>query len=174
MIQIKKGLDLPISGAPEMQVGEPLPVSHVALLGSDYQDMKPTLLVAEGDQVVLGQPLFSDKKNPKVLFTAPASGKVVAINRGERRIFLSLVIEISGTEKKTFTKTAADQLELLSAEDVEDQLINSCLWTSLRTRPYSKIPTPGSRPAALFVTAIDTNPLSADPQVVIAEKGAEF
>ena len=84
MIQIKKGLDLPISGAPEMQVGEPLPVSHVALLGSDYQEMKPTLLVAEGDQVVLGQPLFSDKKNPRVLFTAPAPGKVVAINRGDR------------------------------------------------------------------------------------------
>jgi Na+-transporting NADH:ubiquinone oxidoreductase subunit A len=174
MIQIKKGLDLPISGAPEMQVGEPLPVSHVALLGSDYQDMKPTLLVAEGDQVVLGQPLFSDKKNPKVLFTAPTPGKVVAINRGERRLFLSLVIEISGAEEKTFTKVEANQLELLSADEVEDQLIDSGLWPSLRTRPYSKIPTPGSRPAALFVTAIDTNPLAADPQVVISEKGAEF
>ena len=174
MIQIKKGLDLSISGAPDMLVDEQLSVSHVALLGSDYQDMKPTLLVAEGDQVVLGQPLFSDKKNPTVIFTAPAPGKVVAINRGERRIFLSLVIEISGAEEKTFTKIAADRLERLSAEDVEDQLINSGLWPSLRTRPYSKIPTPGSRPAALFVSAIDTNPLSADPQVAIAEKEAEF
>jgi Na+-transporting NADH:ubiquinone oxidoreductase subunit A len=174
MIQIKKGLDLPMSGAPEMQAAEPLPVSHVALLGRDYQDMKPTLLVAEGDQVVLGQPLFSDKKNPKVLFTAPASGKVVAINRGERRIFQSLVLEVSGAEEKTFPTTAADRLEQLTADEVEGQLINSGLWPSLRTRPYSKTPTPGSRPAALFVTAIDTNPLSADPQVAIAEKGLEF
>ncbi len=52
-------------------------------------------------------------------------------------------------------------------------MINSGLWTSFRTRPYSKIPAPGTRPAALFVTAIDTNPLAADPQVVIAEKDAQ-
>jgi Na+-transporting NADH:ubiquinone oxidoreductase subunit A len=174
MIQIKKGLDLPISGAPDMLVEKQLSVSHVALLGSDYQDMKPTLLVAEGDQVVLGQPLFSDKNNPKVLFTAPAPGKVVAINRGERRLFISLVIEISGAEEKAFPTTAADQLEQLSADSVEDQLIKSGLWPSLRTRPYSKIPAPGTRPEALFVTAIDTNPLAPDPQVAITEKETEF
>ncbi len=174
MIQISKGLDLPISGVPNQQQAEHLPVAHVALLGSDYQDMKPTLLVAEGDQVILGQPLFSDKKNPKVLYTAPAAGKVVAINRGERRVFLSLVIEVSGDEEKTFPVTAADQLEQLAAEDVEQRLIDSGLWTSLRTRPYSKVPVPGTNPAALFVTAIDTNPLAADPQAAIAARENEF
>ncbi len=174
MTHIKKGLDLPICGAPKMQVEEGPPVSHVALVGEDYQDMKPTLLVVEGEQVILGQPLFSDKKNPKILYTSPASGKVVAINRGERRIFLSLVIEISGNEEKTFPATIADQLDQLTAEEVETLLINSGLWPSFRTRPYSKIPAPGTRPAALFVTAIDTNPLAADPQIAIAEKLTEF
>lgn len=174
MTHIKKGLDLPICGAPKMQVEEGPPVSHVALVGEDYQDMKPTLLVVEGEQVILGQPLFSDKKNPKILYTSPASGKVVAINRGERRIFLSLVIEISGNEEKTFPATIADQLDQLTAEEVETLLINSGLWPSFRTRPYSKIPAPGTRPAALFVTATDTNPLAADPQIAIAEKLTEF
>ncbi len=174
MIQIKKGLDLPICGAPQMQVESGPPVSHVALLGRDFPEMKPTLLVAEGASVSLGQPLFSDKKNPKVLYTSPASGTVVAINRGERRTFLSLVIALSGNAEKTFSATVADQLDHLSAEEVEKQLIASGLWPSFRTRPYSKIPTPGSRPSALFVTAIDTNPLAADPQVAIAEKSAEF
>ncbi|MGK2944801.1 MAG: Na(+)-translocating NADH-quinone reductase subunit A [Desulfuromonadales bacterium] len=174
MIEIKKGLDLPICGAPAMKVEAGSPVSHVALVGSDYQDMKPTLLVSEGEQVSLGQPLFSDKKNPKVLYTSPAPGKVVAINRGERRVFLSLVIEIAGSAEQTFPATAADRLDQLSTDEVEQQLINSGLWPSFRTRPYSKIPTPGTRPAALFVTAIDTNPLAADPQVVIAEKTTEF
>ena len=174
MIEIKKGLDLPICGAPAMMVEAGSPVSHVALVGSDYQDMKPTLLVSEGEQVSLGQPLFSDKKNPKVLYTAPAPGKVVAINRGERRVFLSLVIAVAGSGEQTFPTTAADRLDQLSTEEVEQQLINSGLWPSLRTRPYSKIPTPGTRPAALFVTAIDTNPLAADPQVVIAGKTTEF
>jgi Na+-transporting NADH:ubiquinone oxidoreductase subunit A len=174
MIQIKKGLDLPISGAPAMQVETGPPISHVALIGRDYQDMKPTLLVAEGDQVSLGQPLFSDKKNPKVLYTSPAPGKVVAINRGERRVFISLVIAISGSAERTFAATAADQLGRLSAEEVEQRLIDSGLWPSFRTRPYSKAPSPGTRPAALFVTAIDTNPLAADPQVAIAARASEF
>jgi len=174
MIQVKKGLDLPICGAPKMQVEAGPPVSHVALIGSDYQDMKPTLLVTEGEQVSLGQPLFSDKKNPKVLYTSPASGKVLAINRGERRVFLSLVIDISGNAEKTFPTTAAEQLDQLSSEEVEQQLIDSGLWPAFRTRPYSKVPTPGTRPAAIFVTAIDTNPLAADPQVAITEKTAAF
>jgi Na+-transporting NADH:ubiquinone oxidoreductase subunit A len=174
MIQIKKGLDLPISGAPRMQVEEAPPVRHVALVGGDYQDMKPILLVTEGDQVSLGQPLFSDKKNPAILFTSPASGKVVAINRGERRVFLSLVIELSGNQEKTFPASASDQLDRLSSDLVENQLLDSGLWTAFRTRPYSKIPAPGTRPAALFVTAIDTNPLAADPLVAIGRKTAEF
>ncbi len=174
MMQIKKGLDLPISGAPEMQVEDGLPVSHVALVGSDYQEMKPTLLVAEGEQVILGQTLFADKKNPEIIYTSPATGKVVAINRGERRVFLSLVIKISGSEEKTFPTTVADQLDQLAPEQVEQQLIDAGLWTSFRTRPYSKTPTPGTRPAALFVTAIDTNPLAADPQIAISAKAAEF
>ncbi len=174
MIQIDKGLDLPLGGAPRMQIEDASGVSRVALLGGDYLGMKPTLLVAEGDQVRLGQPLFSDKKNPSVLFTAPAAGRVVAVNRGKRRVFLSLVIELEGTDEVVFPRTPAEQLGRLTGKEVEQRLLESGLWTALRTRPYSKIPKPGSAPAAIFVTAIDTNPLAADPQVVIAEKEREF
>lgn len=174
MIEIRKGLDLPLRGAPRMQIEDGQEVRHVALLGGDFQDMKPTLLVSEGEQVALGQPLFTDKKFPKILFTAPGAGKVIAINRGERRAFLSLVIELSGDAEQSFTATAGADLERLSTEQIEQQLLKAGLWTALRTRPYSKLPKPGSRPAALFVTAIDTNPLAADPQLVIAAKAAEF
>jgi len=157
-----------------MLVEEGPPVRHVALLGHDYHGMKPTLLVAEGDRVRLGQPLFSDKKNPGILYTSPASGKVVAVNRGDRRVFLSLVIEISGNDETDFPTTPAGQLNQLSAEDIEKQLLLSGLWTSLRTRPYSKVPAPDTRPEALFVTAMDSNPLAADPQVAMGEKPAEL
>ena len=174
MIEIKKGLDLPIDGAPVMQIEDGPPVSRVALVGSDYQEMKPTLLVTEGDNVALGQPVFNDKKNPDVVYCAPAAGKVIAVNRGERRVFLSLVIEVSGDDEKTFPATPADQLEQLTVDEVQQRLIAAGLWPAFRTRPYSKVPVPGTQPAALFVTAIDTNPLAADPQVTIAEKSAEF
>jgi len=174
MIKIKKGLDLPIGGAPDMHIEDGPTISRVALVGSDYQDMKPTLLVEEGDRVALGQPVFSDKKNSAVVYCAPAAGEVVAINRGERRVFQSLVIEASGDDEKTFPLVSADQLERLDGNEVEQRLITAGLWPAFRTRPYSKVPVPGTQPAALFVTAIDTNPLAADPQAVIAAKAAEF
>jgi Na+-transporting NADH:ubiquinone oxidoreductase subunit A len=174
MIQIKKGLDLPIRGAPNMQVENGPPVARVALLGDDYQGMKPTLLVAEGERVILGQPLFADKKHPKIVYTSPAAGEVVAINRGERRVFRSLVIAVSGKEEQAFPMTPMERLEQLTAAEVEQQLLDSGTWPSFRTRPYSKTPPPGTRPAALFVTAIDTNPLAADPKVVISAKATEF
>lgn len=174
MIRINKGLDLPIIGSASMKIEKAPSHRRVALLGADYLDMKPTLLVAEGDHVALGEPVFSDKKRPEILFTAPAAGRVVAINRGERRVFLSLVIELDGTDEKTFTSTPVDQFDQLDSQAIEKQLLESGLWTAFRTRPYSKIPAPETRPAALFVTAIDTNPLAADPQIVINERPEEF
>ncbi len=174
MIGIKKGLDLPLNGVPQMQIEIGRPVRHVALLGDDYQDMKPTLLVGEGDSVALGQPLFTDKKYPDVCYTAPGSGKVVAINRGDRRRFLSLVIELTGEEEITFPVVPVERLAQCTDVEIEDQLLKTGLWPVFRTRPYSKVPAPGSRPAAIFVTAIDTNPLAADPQLIIAEKTDEF
>ncbi len=157
-----------------MQVEDASVVRHVAIVGDDFLDMKPTLLVAVGDHVTLGQALFSDKKNPEILYTAPASGKVVAIKRGERRAFLSLVIRIGGKEEIAFPATAVDRLAQLASEEIETQLLSSGLWTALRTRPYSKNPEPKTRPAALFVTAMDTNPLAPDPQIAIREKTREF
>lgn len=174
MIRIKKGLDLPIGGAPGMQVEEGPAVSRVALVGSDYQDLKPTLLVAEGERVSLGQPLFADKKHPRILYTSPASGRVAAIHRGERRVFLSLVIALSGEDESTFPATAAGGLARLTDAAIEEQLLDAGLWPAFRTRPYSKVPAPGSRPAALFVTAIDSNPLAADPQIAISARAGEF
>ncbi|MBN1956999.1 MAG: Na(+)-translocating NADH-quinone reductase subunit A [Desulfuromonadales bacterium] len=174
MFQIKKGLDLPLAGAPQMTIEKASEVRHVAVVGDDYQGMKPTLMVAEGDSVQLGQPLFSDKKNPRILYTSPGCGKVVAVNRGERRVFLSLVIELAGDEEKTFSRYEPGELQGLSAAEVVQRLLESGLWTALRTRPYSKVADPGSQPAAIFVTAIDTNPLAADPQVIIASKTDEF
>ncbi len=174
MIKIKNGLDLPLSGGPQMSIEDGLSVRHVALVGSDYHDLKPTLLVAEGDRVILGQPLFRDRKNPQICYTSPGAGKVVAINRGERRAFLSLVVELSGDEEVSFATTALERLEQLSLEEVETRLLESGLWTAFRTRPFSKVPVPGTRPAALFINAMDTNPLAADPQLVLAEKTPEF
>lgn len=171
MIKIKKGLDIPIAGAPAQIIEEGPAIHHVALLGEEYVGMRPSMLVQEGDWVKKGQGLFEDKKNPGVMFTAPASGKVSAINRGERRVLQSVVIEIDGDEQVPFEYYEEASLNQLSDEQVQRHLLASGLWTALRTRPFSKTPAPNSRPRAIFVSAMDTQPLAADPQVIIA---AEF
>ncbi|WP_395301254.1 Na(+)-translocating NADH-quinone reductase subunit A [Enterobacter sp. ECC-175] len=173
MFRIRKGLDLPIAGVPEQHVTAGADIRHVALLGDDYVGMRPSMLVQEGDRVIKGQALFEDKKNPGVLFTAPASGTVVGIHRGERRVFRAVVIRLEGDEQREFARYDAADLTALTRETVQAQLLDSGLWTALRTRPFSKSPVPGTTPAAIFVTAIDTNPLSADPEpLILAERKA--
>ncbi|NBD00473.1 Na(+)-translocating NADH-quinone reductase subunit A [Atlantibacter hermannii] len=174
MIKIKKGLNLPIAGLPEQQVTDGPAIQHVALRGEEYVGMRPSMLVKEGDRVLKGQALFEDKKIPGVLFTAPASGEVVAINRGERRILQSVVIRIEGDEQRTFACHERASLASLPRETLQSQLLDSGLWTAFRTRPFSKTPVPGSVPAAIFVTAMDTNPLSANPEPIILSHRAMF
>lgn len=174
MIKIRRGLDLPVTGAPEQVVRDGPAVRSVALTGNDYVGMKPTMLVKEGDRVKLGQPLFEDKKCPGVIYTAPGTGVIAAINRGERRVFQSLVINLEGDEEETFESHDASQLQSLNRDKVVDQLVRSGVWTALRTRPYSKVPSPDSSPNSIFVTAIDTNPLAADPALIVGERKDDF
>ena len=171
---IKNGLDLPITGGPKQIIEEGNAVSSVAILGFDYVGMKPTMLVNEGDSVKLGQVLFTDKKNPGVVFTAPGTGVVKAINRGEKRVLQSVVIELKGKGQVSFNKYSATELSSLSVEQIKENLVNSGLWTALKTRPYGKIPAIDANPSSIFVTAIDTRPLAADPVVVINDRADDF
>lgn len=137
--------------------------------------MKPTMLVGEGDRVSRGQPLFEDKKTPGVLYTAPAGGEVESINRGAKRVLQSVVIRVDGDDAVQFDAFDDAALDAgLDSEKARDQLVQSGLWTALRTRPYSKVPAIESSPAALFITATDTNPGAPDPAVVIAEDPQSF
>ena len=102
MTTIRKGLDVPISGEPAQRIEAARPVRSVALIGRDYNGMKPTMAVQVGDRVKLGQIVFSDKRNPGVHFTAPAAGVVSAIHRGEQRVLQSLVIDVEGNEEVVF------------------------------------------------------------------------
>ncbi len=172
--EIGRGLAVPIDGEPEQKI-DAKQVSRVAIVGEDYIGMSPTLLVSEGDRVEVGQPLFSDKKTEGVLFTSPAGGTVQSVNRGEKRRFLSLVIDKSGSqESRPFTTHEVGAIAGLDRSVVVEQLTASGLWTSLRTRPYSKVPLPASMPQAIFVNAMDTNPLAAAPGPIVADNVEDF
>ncbi|MBU2115550.1 MAG: Na(+)-translocating NADH-quinone reductase subunit A [Gammaproteobacteria bacterium] len=174
MIKLKKGLDIPLAGSPKQEIGTGNSINTVAVLGEEYIGMRPTMSVEVGDTVKKGQVLFEDKKNPGVKFTAPLSGTVKEINRGAKRVLQSVVIAAAGDDAVQFAKYSADQLAGLSRELVVQNLVDSGLWVALRTRPFSQIPAIDSTPRAIFVNAMDTNPLAADPTVVIAADSEAF
>jgi len=166
---LKKGLNIPIAGNPVQVIENANSVNTVAVLGNEFVGMKPTMLVEVGQQVKLGQVLFTDKKLPGVDFTSPGAGKVKAINRGAKRVLQSIVIELDGDDEVIFQQYEISQLLSLSCDDVKKNLLDSGLWTSLRTRPHGKSPDPQSLPHSIFVTAMDTSPLAVDANVVIQQ-----
>jgi Na+-transporting NADH:ubiquinone oxidoreductase subunit A len=180
---IRKGLDLPITGAPEQRI-EPAPhVAKVAVLARDYPFMKPRMHVAVGDLVKRGQLLFEDRKTEGVLFTAPGAGRVVAINRGARRALQSVVIELTPTERQgraaesdhqKFSSYSSRSVRSIDGKAARALLVESGLWTAIRQRPFSKVPAPSSECRSIFVTATDTNPLAPDPEVVLEGHHQEF
>ncbi|ALQ54143.1 Na(+)-translocating NADH-quinone reductase subunit A [Pseudoalteromonas issachenkonii] len=174
MINIKKGLDLPLEGAPQQVIHDGSAVKRVAVLGEEFIGMRPTMHVRVDDQVKKGQVLFEDKKNPGVLFTAPASGTVKEINRGAKRVLQSVVIEVNGSEQITFGSFSETELNSLDREKAKEVLVQSGQWVALRARPFSKVAALDANPSSIFVTAIDTNPLAADPAVIIAENAKAF
>ena len=174
MIETKKGLCLPIAGAPSDEIDDGRAVTQVAVLGGDYPGMKPTMKVAEGDAVQAGTALFEDKKNPGVVFTSPVAGKINAIHRGEKRALLSVVIDVEGERSKVYESYGPQAIHRLQRDVVVKQLTMSGLWTSLRTRPYSKVPAVDAEPHAIFVTAMDSNPLGVNAGLVIGERAEEF
>ena len=167
MIKVKKGLNVPIVGSPTEDLDTLKNVRSVAIIGSDYHGMRPTMLVEEGDTVKLGQALFEDKKNPGVIFTSPGAGKIESINRGPRRALQSVVIELGEEVSVKFNKYEENQLKTIPSSEIRKNLISSGLWTAFRTRPFSKIPAINSNPSNIFVTAIDTNPLGPNVNKII-------
>jgi len=170
--RLKKGLDLPVAGKPQQQIFEGPHISTIGVLGGDYIGLKPRLAVQEGDVVGAGAPLFAHKDTPDTFVTAPVSGRVAAINRGHRRALISVVIEADPNLADPVDFNAVGSGD--NADGIVERLCKAGLWTSFKTRPYSKVPAPADRPAAIFVTAIDTEPLAADPTVVIAQAEDAF
>ncbi|TVZ39180.1 Na+-transporting NADH:ubiquinone oxidoreductase subunit A [Alteromonadaceae bacterium 2753L.S.0a.02] len=174
MIKIRRGLDLPITGEPRQSIEDGPSIRSVAVIGFDYHGMKPTMAVQVGDKVKKGQLLFTDKKTEGVCYTAPAAGTVSAVNRGYQRVLQSVVIDVEGDEAEIFDTYAEGDLVKLARQQVVDNLVKSGLWTALRTRPFSKVPALDGTPSAIFVSLMDTNPLAADPTLVVNEQSQSF
>ncbi|MCF0175402.1 MAG: Na(+)-translocating NADH-quinone reductase subunit A [Bacteroidales bacterium] len=158
-INLKKGLDIPMAGAPVQKTVREIAPATVSVKPSDFKGFKPRLLVKEGDTVLAGTPVMADKNNPEILVTAPASGTVEAIVRGEKRKLLE--VRIKTGETMEYVDFGARNVKSLSAEQVKEALLASGLWLGLIQRPYGIIANPEVKPKAIFVSAFNTAPLAA-------------
>jgi len=169
MIKLKKGLDLPIAGKPSHEISEAKVPSEVAVVGTDFIGMKPTFRVAVGDTVKIGQILFACKKNEGVVYTSPANGKIKAINRGARRVLESVVISNEGNEHQSFSSYKGHDLSSYNSDELVNLLVESGSWVSLKTRPFDKVAGIKEEVSSLFVTAMDTNPLSPCAHTILKD-----
>ena len=178
-----KGLDLRIAGTPVQRITPGAQIARVALVADDFPGLKPRVHVVVGQVVRRGQLLCEDLGIPGVRHTALGAGRVESINRGARRVLHSIVVELSESERRgdvseeemeTFSTPGGSEPGSMGPVEVRNFLVESGLWTVFRTRPFGKVPQPHTVPSAIFVTAMDTNPLAADPAVVLADGGDGF
>ena len=172
VVKISKGLDIKLEGAPVKEMTAVKAAKYYALKPSDFNGVTPKVVVKPEDAVKAGDALFVDKNCPELRFVSPVSGKVVAVNRGERRRVLSVVVEADG--QNVAVEYKAKDVPSLSAAEVKADLLQSGLFAFFRQRPYDVIASPNDTPKAIFVSAFDSKPLAVDFEVALAGNEADF
>jgi len=158
-IRLKKGFDIRLEGIAEKKLAGPVVSSRFGVKPTDFPGLIPKLDVKPGDEVKAGSPLFHDKMRPEILFTSPVSGKVMSVERGDRRKILQVVVEKSGDSYVDFGKSDPEKLQV---DEIKGKLLKSGLWPSIRQRPYHVIANPADKPKSVFISGFDTAPLAPD------------
>lgn len=166
-IVLKKGLNIPIKGDAELRVSKTVSPDIVAIKPTDFKGLLPRLLVKEGDCVLAGSPVISDKKNPSILISSPASGTVKEIVRGEKRKLLAVLIECD--IKQEYFDFGAQNPGAMDAGQIKEVILRSGLWPFFVQRPYGIIANPEVKPEAIFISAFNTAPLA--PKAEFALEG---
>jgi Na+-transporting NADH:ubiquinone oxidoreductase subunit A len=172
VIKIRKGLDIKLKGTAEKIISQAEPAATYATKPTDFPGLTPKLAARPEDKVKAGSVLFFDKLRPEIKFTSPVSGVVKAVNRGERRRILEVVVESDGkSESLNFKPGDPDGM---SPEEVRQKIMDSGLWPAIRQRPYAVVARPRGTPKAIFISGFNTAPLAPDLDFVVKGQNQEF
>jgi len=173
--RIKRGRNISITGEAKKEIVKlPLP-KRIAVQPLDYKGLNSRLSVKVDDHVKVGSPILSDKINPKCKVLSPASGKVIAVNRGQKRALLEIVIETDGKQEvEVLDSISKTDVGRLTRDKIIDHLLEGGLWPVIRQRPFSKIAQPEDFPKAIFIHAMNTEPLALDIDFVLKEEKEHF
>jgi len=172
VINLKRGLNIRLKGDAEKVLGTSIDADTVALKPTDFPGLAPKILVKSGQEIKAGQPLFFDKNNPEILFTSPTSGEVLAINRGERRKVLEVVVK-ADRKNESIDFTKGDPLKL-SREEIKEKLKQSGLWPFLKQRPYGTVANPHTTPLHIFISGFDSAPMAPDYEFILSGQTSVF
>lgn len=165
IITLRKGLDINLLGKAQESLSDAPTAAEYALSPLDFEGVTPKLLVKVGDEVKAGTPLFFNKYNERILFTSPVSGKVAAVNRGEKRRILTVTVTPDAVQR--YEEFAKPDLQKATREQIVELLLHAGLWPMIIQRPYGIIASPDDTPKAIFISAFDSAPLAPDYNFVL-------
>ena len=174
-IRINKGHDIQISGVPNNNITNIKAHDTLALLPTDFRGVKPKLLVKEGDNVKIGSPLFFNKLNPIVKWASPGSGKINKIEYGPRRVIKKIELLLSDEQKHVeYKKFKNSDIISLDREKVLTSILEANIFPIFRQRPFNIIPNPEISPRDIFISGVDTSPLSVNIELVVEDDIKNF
>lgn len=171
-IKLRKGLNIKLEGGAKKELEKLSVPSIIALKPTDFPGLTPKLKVKTDSLVKAGDALFYDKYHPDILFTAPLGGKVVSVNRGERRRILEVVIETD--EKAGSVNFKKAEPNSLSGDEIKKALLLSGIWPFIKKRPYGIIASPEEKPISIYISTFDTAPLAPDYGFILKDQLSTF
>ena len=171
-VNIRKGLNIPLKGKVKTDFLQVEKSKLFSLIPDNFIGVIPKPLVKPDEFVKAGSPIFYHKDNPEIKFASPVSGKVLAINRGERRKILNFVIEADGKEE--YVQTSVGDLASLNREQIIKLMLDNGLWPLIIQRPYGVIANPSHNPKSIFISGFDSSPLAPDLNIILKGEEAAF
>ena len=172
VIKLKKGLDINLKGKAAAKVSAANASKVYGLVPDAFWGMKPKVVVKEGDEVKAGDALFVNKLHPEMKFVSPIAGKVILVERGDRRKVLSVQVEAAAQQQ--YVDFGKKQVDSLNADQVKAALLESGLFGYFIQRPYAVVANPDDTPKAIFISAFSDMPLAADTNVTLKGQEADF
>ena len=174
VIRLRKGLDIKILGSAANKLEGSLSAPTYALKPTDFIGMSPIpkVVVAEGDEVLAGDTILFDKARPDILYSAPVSGRIKAIERGEKRAISSVVIEADETIR--YREFPASDPASMDRSNVVARLLEAGAWPMLRQRPFNTVADPQDEPKAIHISGFDSAPLGLDYNFVLQGRKLAF
>lgn len=172
VIKIKKGLDINLKGkALEVLLNGGSSATY-ALVPDSYNGIMPKVVAKVGDKVKAGSVLFVDKNRPEIKFVSPVSGEVAAVNRGEKRKVLSVVVKPD--TQVVYEEFGKKNVASMKADEVKEALLTAGMWPFIKQRPYDIVANPAESPRDIFVSAFYSAPLAPNFDFILKGQEADF